>query len=147
MTATASVLQVGIGIFCVSVGWHVNHARSSYNIASGGDKDLLDDLSKSNRKVDAALVPGLLAQLAPTVADDKQRLGLANMLASMPYDEREKALAKVKAMSVSELQERAELHDQVKIITTGLSDEANAAFFKLLVRLLALWLSHHFCLW
>ena len=138
MTVTATAPQVGIGIMCVSVGWHVNYARNSFNSASGGDKDPLDDLAKSNRKLDTALVPGLLAQLAPSVSDEKQRLGLANMLASMPRDEREKTLAKVKTMSASELQERSELHDQVKLITTGLSDEAKAAFFTLLVRLLVL---------
>lgn len=118
---------------CVSVGWHANNARKVYSNASGRDEDLLSNMDKSNRKVDAALVPGLLAQLAPTVSDKKQRQGLANMLASMPRGERDKALEKVKTMSPSELKERSEVHAQVKTITAGLSDEATAAFFKLLV--------------
>lgn len=124
---------------CVSVGWHANHARKNYNTASS-DQDFLNTLTKttkSSRKVDPTLVPGLLAQLAATVSDENQRRGLANLLASMPRDEREQTLKKVKAMSPSELKERAELHDMVKLITTGLSDEANVAFFKLLVSLLA----------
>lgn len=119
---------------CVSVGWHANHARQVYSNASSRDEDPLSNMDKLNRKVDGALIPGLLAQLAPTISDKKQRQGLANMLASMPRDEREKTLQKVKTMSPSELKERSELHAQVKTITTGLSDEANAAFFKLLVR-------------
>ena len=94
MTADVIVLQVGVGIMCVSVGWHANNARKLYSNASGRDEDLLSDMDKSNRKVDSALVPGLLAQLAPTINDEKQRQGLANMLASMPRDEREKALEK-----------------------------------------------------
>ena len=100
LTVSASNLQVGAGIICVSIGWHINHARNAY--MKDDDTELLGSLSKAtraNRKVDAALVPGLLAQLAPIISDEKEREGLANMLASMPRNEREKTLTKVKRMS------------------------------------------------
>lgn len=135
---TAICLQVGAGIISVSIGWHVNHARNTY--MKDDDPEMLGSLSKAtraDRKVDTSLLPGLLAQLAPTISDEEQRQGLANMLASLPRNEREKTLAKVKTMSPTELKERSELHAQVQIITSGLSDEASAAFFKLLVRIFA----------
>ena len=42
---------------------------------------------------------GLLQELTETISDEHQRKGLANMLASLPPDERKGTLAKLKEMT------------------------------------------------